>query len=919
MVSRRGSALMLGAVALFQAAQALEPAEHAQIASWWTWVGLSVALLARAPLTRWPALVAALLVVTTAVTWIDGAPVGAAVLTALEGVVASAAGAVVLTDRLRRPSSLQSLLDLCRAVGAALVCGVIAAATLPFVDVGLARVPTAPFDLFAQHSVSTLILIALGLVADRVAVNRPAGTALVLQTVLLWGLIAAVFLPDTTAPVSYAPLPALIWAALAFDISVVVGQLAVFAAAVLSSTAYERGPFGYGASEAAIYDRDWLTPVVLGYLLCCALITLPLAVTVGQKRALQAKSGSDSRLLRRNFTESPMGMLFLRGQNGQLVVDDVNSSAARILNGTRESLAGRALDQVLDTLEPMTPVVVDLVSGRVDSWHGRAVALGRPGSRLDLAVATLDDRDGVHYFSAQLLDVTQEHEAQRRLQEALKLTDTTLDTTACVILVVDSSGRIVRANAATAEITGYTDDDLLGHLVWETPLSSLTRPQTEAMFLWPNRSGSPMLREQRCMAADGSPLLIMWTENVVRDEFGLPTYAVLTGIDVTAERSSTGLMSHLLQASISTSIIGIDTAGRMTFANAGAAHMLGYSTEGMVGMSFADLLDPAELQQLTGVAEGEDALQRLLRNLGEQTESRPIDTSWRTRDGGSVIVSMTLSRTNYDVQERVSFLCVARDVTEQREAQQTLVAAAEKDRTALARLQALDRAKDEFVSTVSHELRTPVTSIVGYTEMLRDGTVVDPSPDQAPMLESIARNGQRLIAVCNDLLLLSGFESEAILGQREPTDLRQCLTAAEDAVGALLATRDLQLTVQTGPEELIVVGDRGQLDRVVINLLSNAIKFTPDGGSVTARVQRLDSRALITVRDSGIGIPPEDHESVFQRFFRTERAQHLAIQGTGLGLSIVASIVDAHAGKIELDSEPGVGTTFRVWLPLSPS
>ena len=84
-------------------------------------------------------------------------------------------------------------------------------------------------------------------------------------------------------------------------------------------------------------------------------------------------------------------------------------------------------------------------------------------------------------------------------------------------------------------------------------------------------------------------------------------------------------------------------------------------------------------------------------------------------------------------------------------------------------------------------------------------------------------------------------------------------------------------------------------------------------------MQRLDARALITVRDTGIGIPPEDHESVFQRFFRTERAQHLAIQGTGLGLSIVASIVESHAGKIELDSEPGVGTTFRVWLPLRPN
>ncbi len=403
-----------------------------EIASWWTWVGLGVALLARAPIGRWPVLAVAVAALTFVVTWLDGAPALPAVLTALEAVVVSVGGAVILTDRLRKEVSFTSLADLGRVVGAAFACGLVAAATLPFVDVDLARVSQDPLDLLAQHSVSSLILISLGLVGDRIAVNRPGGTALVIQTVVLWGLILPVFVSDTVAPVAYAPLPALIWAALAFDSSVVVAQLAVFAAAVLSATAYDRGPFGYAVDEVGNYDRDLLTLVVLGYLLCCSLITLPLAVTVGQKRALQAKSGSDSRLLRRNFTESPLGMLFLRGENGRIVLDDVNGAAARILNSSHEALIGRSLDEVIDTLDPMAPVQADLLTGRVESWQGRAVALGRPGSRLDLAVATLDDRDGVHYFSAQLLDVTQEHDAQRRLQEALKLTDTTLDTTACV-------------------------------------------------------------------------------------------------------------------------------------------------------------------------------------------------------------------------------------------------------------------------------------------------------------------------------------------------------------------------------------------------------------------------------------------------------------------------------------------------------
>ena len=117
------------------------------------------------------------------------------------------------------------------------------------------------------------------------------------------------------------------------------------------------------------------------------------------------------------------------------------------------------------------------------------------------------------------------------------------------------------------------------------------------------------------------------------------------------------------------------------------------------------------------------------------------------------------------------YLCVARDVTEQRHSQEMLIAALDKERTAVERLRSLDQAKNEFVSTVSHELRTPVTSIVGYTEMLTDGSVVEPLPDQLPLLETIDRNGQRLIAMINDLLMLSGLDSETVQWRHDPVDL----------------------------------------------------------------------------------------------------------------------------------------------------
>jgi signal transduction histidine kinase len=229
----------------------------------------------------------------------------------------------------------------------------------------------------------------------------------------------------------------------------------------------------------------------------------------------------------------------------------------------------------------------------------------------------------------------------------------------------------------------------------------------------------------------------------------------------------------------------------------------------------------------------------------------------------------------------------------------------------------LDEAKNDFVSTVSHELRTPVTSIVGYTELLEDGDVTTPAPEQLPMLESIARNGQRLIALCDDLLTLSGLDSGALRFERGAIDLGSILPAAEDAVRPLLRKRDLTVTYTTGPEPVLVLGDRGQLERVVTNLVGNAVKFTEDGGRVECKVEVHENEARLLISDTGIGIPVEEQAELFQRFFRSSTAQKRAIQGTGLGLSIVSAIVAAHGGRIDVRSAHLEGTTFTVRLPLA--
>ncbi|MFF5186194.1 ATP-binding protein [Streptomyces sp. NPDC000345] len=233
------------------------------------------------------------------------------------------------------------------------------------------------------------------------------------------------------------------------------------------------------------------------------------------------------------------------------------------------------------------------------------------------------------------------------------------------------------------------------------------------------------------------------------------------------------------------------------------------------------------------------------------------------------------------------------------------------------KLRALDKAKSDFLSTVSHELRTPLTSIVGYIELLKDEETGPLTPAQRHMLDVVDRNANRLRALIEDLLTLSRIESGAFNSRKEPVDLVRLVTSAADAVRPAAEAASVTLETHCPSRPLVLQADSDQLDRVLMNLLSNAVKFTPKGGKVTVRADAWDGDAVLTVSDTGIGIPAEEQERLFQRFFRASNATDAAIPGTGLGLTIVRTIVANHGGEMEVDSAEGRGTTFTARLPIA--
>ena len=256
---------------------------------------------------------------------------------------------------------------------------------------------------------------------------------------------------------------------------------------------------------------------------------------------------------------------------------------------------------------------------------------------------------------------------------------------------------------------------------------------------------------------------------------------------------------------------------------------------------------------------------------------------------------------------------------EQKRLDETL-AELKRTQSTVAELQDLDMAKNAFISTVNHELRTPLTSIIGYLDVIKDEKLAESNKDLAMYLEVLDRNAEILLHLVESMLSLSRIDAAAGKLSVAKVSLNEVIDNAIFIMKPATDKSGISITF-TAEDELFVEGDAGQLNQVYINLLGNAIKFSPPHSSIAIHMDRSKGRnggeyARVAVSDHGIGIPKEDIEHLFTRFFRAKNADSGQFPGTGLGLSIVQQVVARHHGVIDVSSEVGVGTTFTVEIPI---
>jgi len=457
------------------------------------------------------------------------------------------------------------------------------------------------------------------------------------------------------------------------------------------------------------------------------------------------------------------------------------------------------------------------------------------------------------------------------------------------------------------DLVGYPSTDFIGNRA--RSFASIIHPEDrEQLVAEIDASVSdrrPYTTDYRVVHRDGSVRHVIEQGQAVLNADGRVR---LDGaiFDVT-ERKRAEIESLKLAAIVESSdhaIVSTQLDGTVTSWNQGAEALFGYTAAEMVGESISKL-----------APEGKE--NEPLTNLGAVLESGEgrFEATRVRKDGTPVDISLTVSAVRNPAGEIVSIAAIAQDITDRKRAEQERAEFTRELEAQNERLLELDRLKDEFVALVSHELRTPLTSIRGYLELVLDGEAGAVTDEQRQFLGIVERNANRLLDLVGDLLFLAQIEAGKLSLEVGSVDFAAVAAESVETARPLAEEKRITLTLATSPVPALA-GDAARLAQLLDNLISNAVKFTPEGGRVDVRASSSRGNAILEVRDTGMGIPAEEQEHVFERFFRTTRATEQAIQGTGLGLAICKAIVHAHGGQITLASSEGEGATFRVAIPI---
>ena len=523
----------------------------------------------------------------------------------------------------------------------------------------------------------------------------------------------------------------------------------------------------------------------------------------------------------------------------------------------------------------------------------------------------VDDRGQVNFIIATGIDVTVQRAAEDTLRESEARYRQLVEGSLGMVCTHDLHGILLSVNTHGAQSIGRTREDMAGHR-----LSEFIPEDRRIGF---NRYLREIVEKGEVQGmlhlshVDGDVRVIAYRNKLIETP-GRDPYVLGFGVDISEQvRAEDRLRSLMRQSnsvleSVGDGIFGLDLDGQVTVINPAASQMLGFKPEELLGRKMHELIHHTRADGAAYPAE-ESPIRKCIRDLATVRVANEI--FWR-KDGTSFPVEY-VARPQIEFEPQNGASSAANDQEPASKAVGVVVAF-----TDTTERRALDRMKDEFISTVSHELRTPLTSLRAALGLITGGTLAKRPEKLQQMLDIATGNTDRLVRLVNDILELERIGS----GKAE---LHYTMCSADDLFrrAAGLQQTDAskgQLRITFNSQGVNIWADPDRILQTLTNLISNAIKFSPPGTEIHLRSRRIDANeAEIQVRDSGRGIPEDKLESIFERFHQVDASDSRTMGGTGLGLAICRSIVVQHGGRIWATSTVGQGSTFHFTVPTKPS
>jgi PAS domain S-box-containing protein len=591
------------------------------------------------------------------------------------------------------------------------------------------------------------------------------------------------------------------------------------------------------------------------------------------------------------------------------IITSWNPAAERLYGYTAEEAIGQPVVMLTpaERAHEIEQFLARLRTG--ESIHGVETVRRTKDGRLievSLTAAPVRNAAGEVVATASIIrDITD----RRRMEEQLRASEerfrTAFDHAAIGMSLVDLDGRFVQVNAAQCALTGYAEAELLTKTFQE-----ITHPDDLAADLAQmDRLLAGEIRafqmEKRYLRKDGELIWIRLNSALVRDARGAPLHFIGQLEDITErKRAEEELLTSEARfrslISNATDIITIlDAEGVIHYESPPIERILGYDRDELLGHNAFDLVHPDDRAAVWAVFE--EVLADPARVPTVEFRFLHADGSWRWLES---------TGTNLLADPNVrGFVVNSRDVTDRKRANDEL-------RAALDAAQAANRAKGVFLDMMSHELRTPLQAVLGYSESLLAAPQRSLTAEQREDIGYIHQAGGRMIALINQLLDLSRMEAGRLQLAAEPVDLAQVIEQVRQDVAPQAAAKSLAVQIELPPALPAVIGDAERVRQILLNLVGNAVKFTNQGCIRIVAAPSVSGGVEVNVSDSGIGITPDGLLHIFDEFHQGDSSLTRRHGGAGLGLAIARKLAEQMGGGISVSSEPNVGSTFRLHLPV---